>query len=330
MPICHPVKTYMEDQRKNHNLRQYIKDLEFNNLILTAQQEVSLDAILVVNENWQMVSFNQRFVEMWDIPHHILENRDDKASLATVLDKLRNPEQFLARVEALMANPTEQSHDELALIDGRIFDRYSAPIFDKKNDLRGRVWFFRDVTELHRAKQLLHQQNSELEERVAKRTDDLERLNQELRERDRELQLQQKELEAKNLGLTTLLHSVEKEKNRLEQQTISNFSGALLPILEMLADTSLSRQQRHILDTIETVLANLTSSMNHNLRLMQHPLTATEMKVANAIRAGKTSKEIAVLLRSSERTVEGHRQSIRRKLGMDKKQNLMVTLMALE
>ncbi|WP_028581816.1 PAS and helix-turn-helix domain-containing protein [Desulfogranum japonicum] len=320
----------MEDQRKNHNLRQYIKDLEFNNLILTAQQEVSLDAILVVNENWQMVSFNQRFVEMWDIPHHILENRDDKASLATVLDKLRNPEQFLARVEALMANPTEQSHDELALIDGRIFDRYSAPIFDKKNDLRGRVWFFRDVTELHRAKQLLHQQNSELEERVAKRTDDLERLNQELRERDRELQLQQKELEAKNLGLTTLLHSVEKEKNRLEQQTISNFSGALLPILEMLADTSLSRQQRHILDTIETVLANLTSSMNHNLRLMQHPLTATEMKVANAIRAGKTSKEIAVLLRSSERTVEGHRQSIRRKLGMDKKQNLMVTLMALE
>lgn len=327
-PLANSEAAEAGDPRRNHELRQYIKELEFNNLILTAQQEVSLDGILVVDEHWNMVSFNRRFVYMWGIPEHIQQKRDDRESLQTVLDKLKNPEAFLARVEKLMEHPTEKSHDELELVDGRIFDRYSAPIFDLKNNLRGRVWFFRDVTELHQARQQLHNQNAELEARVAMRTRELEQRNQELQLRDQELKFHQKELEAKNISLKTLLYTVEKEKKWLEEQTLSNFTGGLLPILEMLRETRLTEQQRHIIDTAEQVLADLTSSMNHNLQQLRHPLTPTEMKVANAIRAGKSSKEIAVLLGSSERTVEGHRQAIRHKLGIKKGHNLMRHLQA--
>jgi DNA-binding NtrC family response regulator len=40
--------------------------LEFKNIILSTQQETSLDGILVVDENGEIISFNRRFVEIWE------------------------------------------------------------------------------------------------------------------------------------------------------------------------------------------------------------------------------------------------------------------------
>jgi DNA-binding CsgD family transcriptional regulator len=296
------------EKRKNHDLRQYIQKLEFNNHILQAQQELSLDGILVVDEQWNMISFNQRFIDMWEIPTDVLQCRDDRKSIQTVLDKLKYPDKFLDRVEFLMANPTEKSRDELELLDGRFFDRYSAPILDKEETIRGRIWFFRDITEIKQTKVLLQEQNSTLEERVRRRTLELEKLNDTLR---------------------TLLHSLEKEKKVLQEKTTENFQEALLPFFDTLKETPLSERQQYLLDIMEHILSDLLSSMNSSMQHLRHPLTPTEFKVANSIKAGKTSKEIAVLLCCSERTVEGHRSSIRRKLGLKKGENLFTHLHSL-
>jgi len=290
------------EKRKNHELRQYIKKLEFNNYILKAQQELSQDGILVVDEQWNMISFNQRFVDMWKIPACIQKSRDDKKSLQTVLASLKHPDKFLKRVEFLMANPERKSWDELKLIDGRFFDRYSAPILDKEKKIQGRIWFFRDITEIKQNRSLLEEQNNTLEERVCKRTLELEKLND-------------------TLGV--LLHSLEKEKKVLEETATTNFQETLLPFFDMLKETPLSGRQQHILDMMEHVFSDLLSSMNSSLQHLRHPLTPTEMKVANSIQAGKTTKEIAVLLCCSERTVEGHRSAIRRKIGLHKGENLL-------
>lgn len=316
------------NKRKNHKLRQYIQKLEFNNHILQTQQEVSLDGILVVDDSWNMVSFNQRFIDMWQIPSHILESRDDRQSIQAILDNLKHPQKFMARVEELMAHPTKESRDELELKDGRYFDRYSAPIFDKKNNLKGRVWFFHDITELTQARQILQKQNLELEKRVYERTSELEKLNSTLLNQQGENDLQKRQLEARNIGLRTLLHSLEDEKKYLEEKVLSNFRNSLVPFLDMLGETALTERQQHIFDAAQHVLADLTSSMNHELQTLHHPLTPSEMKVANSIRAGKTSKEIAKLLCCSERTVEGHRQGIRRKLGLKKGENLLSRLLS--
>lgn len=307
----------------------YIKRLEYNNLILKAQLEVSLDGILVVDEDWNMVVFNERFCEMWSIPDHIREERNDRESLQTVLSKLKYPDLFLKRVEELMESPDEYSRDELELLDGRYFDRYSAPVYDESGKCRGRVWFFRDVTELTNARRKLRDQNTDLEKRVADRTREMEKLNRELLERESECLLHQHELEAKNIGLRTLLSSVEEEKRRLEERTVSNIREALVPVLDMLVTTSLTPRQEHIVETLEDILANIVSPMNLKLQRLRHPLTPTEVKVANSIRAGHSSKEIALLMNCSERTVEGHRQSIRRKIGIKKGDNLMRSLRAL-
>ena len=293
------------DKRKNHTLRAYIKKLEFKNHILRVQQELSLDGILVVDDEWNMVTFNQRFIEMWEIPEHIVQCRDDKKSIRFVLDKLKYPDQFMARVEDLMANPEEKSRDEIELLDGRFFDRYSSPVLDKEKNIRGRVWFFRDITEVKESRALLKQQNTMLEEQVRHRTAELQHLNQ---------------------TLTTLLHSLEKEKKALEDRVRVNIREALLPFFLTLKETSLSKRQRSLLQMIDYVLSDLLSSMNSSLQNLQYPLTPTETKVVNCIKTGQTSKEIALLLGCSERTVEGHRSAIRRKLGLKKGENLFLRL----
>ncbi len=290
------------EKRKNDELRKYIQKLEFNNHILRAQQELSQDGILIVDDQWKMISFNQRFVDMWKIPTPVLESRDDKKSIQTVLDSLKHPDKFLARVKYLMANPDRKSWDELELIDGRFFDSYSAPILDKEKKIHGRIWFFQDITEIKQTRSLLERQKNTLEERVQKRTLELEKLND-------------------TLGV--LLHSLEKEKKGLEETATINFQKTLLPFFDMLKETPLSGRQQHLLDMMEHIFSDLLSSMNSSLQHLRYPLTPTEMKVANCIQAGKTTKEIAVLLCCSERTVEGHRSAIRRKIGLRKGDNLL-------
>ncbi len=119
--------------------------LEENDL-LHVKLEAVPDGVLVVDENWRMVYFNRHFVELWDIPDHIRAQRDDRESLQVVLGKLVNPQEFLRRVEYLMRNREISCRDELELRDGRIIERYTAPLVARTGAWRGRISFFRDIT----------------------------------------------------------------------------------------------------------------------------------------------------------------------------------------
>ena len=122
--------------------------LRFQKTLLEAQGEASLDGILVVSPEGNIISFNQRFVEMWGIPEEVTATGSDEAALRTVLDNLQDPQGFLARVTYLYKHPDEESRDEIVLRDGRTFDRYSAPVKGEEDDeYHGRVWYFRDITE---------------------------------------------------------------------------------------------------------------------------------------------------------------------------------------
>jgi PAS domain S-box-containing protein len=126
--------------------KQAEEELAFRNAILSTQQEASLDGILVVDEQGRIISFNRRFVEMWEIPGKVIESRSDQQALQSVLDKLRDPKQFLQRINYLYEHRNEKSEEEIELKDGRTFDRYSAPMYGTEGKYYGRIWFFRDVT----------------------------------------------------------------------------------------------------------------------------------------------------------------------------------------
>lgn len=122
-------------------------ELEFQNLLLSTQQEASIDGLLVVDENARILSFNRRFVEIMGLPLHLTESKDDEPVLAYVKGRMVDQEGFLEKVRYLYRHRQESSRDELVLLDGKILDRYTVPLIGADGRYYGRLWSFRDITE---------------------------------------------------------------------------------------------------------------------------------------------------------------------------------------
>ncbi|MBL6987946.1 MAG: PAS domain S-box protein [Methylobacter sp.] len=129
------------------------EEIKLKNTILQTQQEVSPDAILVVDENAQIVSYNQQFIDLWRLSPQLVSERLDAPVLQSVLDQIAEPEVFLARVQYLYEHRDKKSREEIQLKDSRIIDRYSAPATGADGQYYGRVWYFRDITERKRAQE---------------------------------------------------------------------------------------------------------------------------------------------------------------------------------
>ena len=136
------------------------QELEFRNTILLTQQETSLAGILVADGAGGIISFNQRFVDIWGIPPEVVESRSDERALQSVLDKLADPAAFMARVKYLYEHRQEKSSEEIALKDGRVLERYSAPMFGTDQKYCGRVWYFHDITGRKQAQHEIERKNT--------------------------------------------------------------------------------------------------------------------------------------------------------------------------
>lgn len=123
------------------------RSLEFRNILLVTQQEASIDGIVIVDENDVVISHNRRFADMWGLGPEMITSKDHIQALQPILDKLVDPEVFVARLRHLYEHREEKGRDEIALKDGRLFDRYSSPMVGPDGTYYGRVWYLRDVTE---------------------------------------------------------------------------------------------------------------------------------------------------------------------------------------
>ncbi|RZU31585.1 SpoIIE family protein phosphatase [Blastococcus saxobsidens] len=114
--------------------------------LLRAAVEGGLDGMVVVSADGVMIASNRKFQEIWPIPPEIVASGDDDAALASVLDKLVDPDSFLPRVHELYAQAAGSARDELLLLDGRVLDRYGTALRGPQGDYIGWAWYFRDVT----------------------------------------------------------------------------------------------------------------------------------------------------------------------------------------
>ncbi|WP_315787990.1 PAS domain S-box protein [Fischerella sp. JS2] len=136
--------------------------LENSLSLLSAIFESIQDGILAVNTYSNITSYNQKFLEMWSVPPEILTEPDHLKRLMHLANQLKDPDGFLQRVRELYAQPELVSNDLLELRDGRVFERYSCPQRIGEQII-GRVWSFRDVTQRQKSEEALRQ--SELQYR---------------------------------------------------------------------------------------------------------------------------------------------------------------------
>ncbi|MBW1988595.1 MAG: PAS domain-containing protein [Deltaproteobacteria bacterium] len=148
--------------------------------------------------------------------------------------------------------------------------------------------------------------------------------------KESDLEIKARELTETNEALRLLLNQRREDVKRLEQRIVANVEDLVLPYLQRMRETPLDMDQRVYLSVVESNLTELVSPFMRQLGTRHANLTPREIEVANLVRMGTTSKEIARLLKISKRAVEFHRDSLRNKLGLKKtKQNLRAYLSSL-
>ncbi|MBV8123237.1 MAG: diguanylate cyclase [Paucibacter sp.] len=133
-----------------------VHDMAHSLSLLRATLDATEDGILVVDMLGATTISNQRFVDIWQIPPHLLQSRDDAAMLDYVRGQLVEPQRFLQQVMDLYGHPDKTSHDVLHFRDGRVIDRFSFPQ-RLGTEVCGRVWAFRDVTQRERTERQIRE-----------------------------------------------------------------------------------------------------------------------------------------------------------------------------
>lgn len=180
-----------------------------------------------------------------------------------------------------------------------------------------------DISERKEAEEELKKHRNQLEDVVKQRTAELEQKNQ-------ELTTQAHKLAELNAALRVLLEQREKDRQEIETKIMTNLTKLVYPYLDRLKATRLAEEQTMLLDIAWTNIKEVTSSFIPNLASALINFTPREIEVTNLVSNGKTNKEIADILNLSVRSVEFHRDNIRKKLGLRKKKiNLRTYLSSL-
>jgi len=139
----------MEPQCESHGHGSERRPPADPEALLTSILESTLNGILAIDEEGRVLYANRRFSELWNIPKHVAEKKDNRILLNYVSDQLKEPGAFFSRVAELRHSP-EDSLVLIPLKGGRVLECFSSPLI-LNGKMKGRVWRFWDVTERERA-----------------------------------------------------------------------------------------------------------------------------------------------------------------------------------
>jgi DNA-binding CsgD family transcriptional regulator len=158
----------------------------------------------------------------------------------------------------------------------------------------------------------------------------LKQAEEALKKRESELESQTRNLEEANTALRVLLKRREEDRKDLGEKVISNVDQLISSYIVKLKETALDSCQKRYLEIIESNLNDIVSPFANSLSSKVFNLTPKEIQVANLVKTGRTTKEIAQVMNISTSVIDFHRKNIRKKLGLNnKKTNLQSYLMTL-
>lgn len=135
---------------------------------LEALLNASPDGITVLDAREKRVFQNQRAVELWGIPQDAVDRHDDEAQARHIQGMVKDSVRSRATIQYLLSHPDESARDEIDLLDGRVFDRYSSPVLGKDGTYLGRIWMVREVTERRLTESALRESENKFHDLVEK------------------------------------------------------------------------------------------------------------------------------------------------------------------
>jgi len=303
--ICVMDVTLLEQARRQ--LYQAMRDVQKAHDFLDNIFNMTGDGIFVTDDVGAIVWANKAFGDMLGYTPQELIGLYPAELSPDIAD-----DEMIARMAEEMFSKSEGDYYEALYQrkDGTVF-----PIETKVTNLRDGteqtpaiIVTVRDITERKKLENEIKTAYAALEDKVNERT---------------------MHLEEANTALRVLLRGRNEEKEALEEKIAANINELVLPYIDKINEGRVTDRQHSLLEVIESNLKDIISSFSNSARFIN--LTPTEIKIANLIKSGKSTKEIADILALSTRTVEGHRDSIRNKTGLkNKKANLRTYLLSLE
>ena len=268
------------------------------------------EGVFVTDEGGFFVRANRAFSELIGYAEQELKGRHYSLLYGQKIgQEAGSPLQDLLKVvqRSLKNHETKYARKDGSLIDVEInLSLLQGPA----GATAGAVVAVRDITLRKQMEEQLKFAHGELEKKVAERTASLEEVNTALR---------------------VLLKRREEDKAALEDKVLVNINRLINPCLQKLKGAGLDSRQMSYVDILEENLQDIVSPFLQAMTMKHLQLTPMEIEVANHIKHGKNSKKIAGILDVSRKTVEFHRDNIRRKAGIrNKKINLRTYLLSLQ
>lgn len=154
------------------------------------------------------------------------------------------------------------------------------------------------------------------------------RLEQQLAYSNTSLLERTKALEDMNTTLRVLIEQRDMDRLDLEKGIQQDIRLLVLPYVERIRAASSEQAVLQSLSILQSNLNNITAGFARRLETAFVGLTSNEIKVADLVRSGMTSKEIARNLSISVPTADYYRRAIRAKLGLSKKKANLRTFLA--
>jgi diguanylate cyclase (GGDEF)-like protein/PAS domain S-box-containing protein len=139
------VQDRTEAERQAHERETLVAELQ-------ATLESTGDGILVTDLAGRITAFNRRFAQLWGMPESLLVERNDEAVYDWMRRSVVDADGYQRRLAAIQDATLMQAHERVELLSGRVLERVTQPQ-NCQGRPSGRVWAFRDRTELESASQ---------------------------------------------------------------------------------------------------------------------------------------------------------------------------------
>ncbi|MGZ6208424.1 MAG: PAS domain S-box protein, partial [Syntrophales bacterium] len=252
------------------------------------------DLMFLVDGDCKYLFMNEVYAERYDLPMEKFIGRPYGD-----FHSEEHTRAFSQIVGTVISTGESSQHDYKSEIDGRFFLQTFSPVKDREGKAIIAVTVLSiDITE-----------RKQSEEELVKKAGELEDVNAALR---------------------VLLERRQQDKYELEEMVLQNVKKNVMPYVKTLKKNLLASKEITYVGIIESNIENIISPFSQRLSSKYQDLTPKEIQVANLIREGKNTKDIAEILNLSYRAIDTRRNNIRSKLGLkNKKTNLHAYLSTL-